>query len=465
MEKLTAKKIAKMSGGKIISGSEKTIAGDVSIDSRETKKGDLFVALKGEYTDGHRFLGKAYEAGARVFLVSDEELTAEFGQDLFKDKEAAIILVEDSLRGLQELSANYLLDMDMKTIAVTGSVGKTTTRDMLFAAIGEKYKAGTNKKNYNSETGLPLTLLSFTKDLEVGVLEMGMDAAGQISRLAEISNPDGAVITNIGVSHIERLGSRENIMAAKMEVVNNFDSDSVLVVNWDDDMLSELREELLPYTLVKVGSGKDCDYRINSIKDLGIEGISFELFHEGEKRTITLPVPGSHNAINCALAIAGAGVMGVSIDESVKGIKKMKMTGSRLRVVEVGGLKIIDDSYNAAPSSMKSALDTLSHTKAKRKVAVLGGINELGKISEKEHRGIGAFAKECDFDLLITVGEMAKWIGSEVKSKIKVLEFEAKEDIYPEIRNLFKKGDTILVKASRSYELDKLVEEITNSFK
>ena len=295
---------------------------------------------------------------------------------------------------------------------------------------------------------------------------MGMDGPGQIARLAEISEPDAAVITNIGISHIEKLGSIENIMKAKMEIARDFDSENILVVNWDDEMLSALKEELLPYSLIKVGTNPECDYVISNVEDNGIEGISFTLTinssDEDDQRNlnIELPIPGKHNAINCGLAIAGAQVMGVEPEYSVKGIQNMEMTGSRLRVLEVGSIKIIDDSYNAAPSSMKSAIDTLSNSKAERRIAVLGGINEIGKASEEEHRGIGRFALDKNLDLIITIGEMAKWISEEAKANKKVLHFDTKEDMYPEIETLFKSGDVILIKASRGYELDKLAEEI-----
>lgn len=465
MEKLKAKEIAKLSGASLVSGDENVVISEVIIDSRQAVNGSMFVALKGESTDGHRFLVNALEGGAKAFLISDMDAALEYGKDIFDRKDVAVLHCRDSFNALQELSGNYLLNLNMRCIAVTGSVGKTTTRDMLYAAVGAKYKAGTNKKNYNSETGLPLTLLSFEKKMEVGVLEMGMDSLGQIARLVEIAEPEAAVITNIGISHIERLGSRENIMKAKMEVTKFFGAENTLVVNWDDDMLSTLNEELLPYKLIKVGSKEECQYRITDIEDRGVGGIAFTLISSQGEERIELPVPGSHNAINCALALAGAKTMGVEIQDAIRGIKNMKMTGSRLNVVRAGGITIIDDSYNAAPASMKSAIDTLSNTEAKRRIAVLGGINELGKQSEKEHRGVGKHLSEKNIDLLITVGEMAKWIGEEGSKTKQVISFETKEDIYPEIKKIFKPGDAVLIKGSRSYELDKLSEEILKEYK
>lgn len=465
MERLTAIEIARMAGGEIISGSENQIAVDVAIDSREASDDSLFVSLKGESTDGHRFIKNAYDNGARTFLVSDLVEAKEYGKEVFDRNDAAIILVDDTLKALQDFSGEYLRRMSMRCIAVTGSVGKTTTRDMLYAAVSAKYSAGTNKKNYNSETGLPLTLLSFNKKMEVGVLEMGMDALGQIERLVEITEPEAAVITNIGISHIERLGSRENILKAKMEIASEFGPGNTLIINNDDDMLRTINQSYLPYELVKVGtlSEYNPDYLITDIQDRGIDGISFKIKHGDEVHDVKLGTPGAHNALNFGLAVAGAMVMGTSMEEAIRGIKKMKMTGSRLRVIESGEIRIIDDAYNAAPNSMKSALSTLSNTPAKRRVAVLGGINELGELSEKEHRDVGRFAGECDLDLLITIGEMAAWIGEEAQRKssnLKSMHFDSKEGVYPLIKEIFKPGDVVLVKASRSYELDKLAEQI-----
>ncbi len=485
MERTKVSKIIKYVGGELISGKGESIVETVVIDSREASKNSLFVALEGEQTDGHRFIKNAYDSGARTFLISHEDVAKEYAMDVFEHDDSDIILVDDTLNALQDMSGDYLQSMDMRCIAVTGSVGKTTTRDMLYAAVSEVYKAGTNKKNYNSETGLPLTLLSFEKDMEIGVLEMGMDAKGQIARLAEISQPEAAIITNVGISHIERLGSRENILEAKMEVTTGFDSENTLVINAGDELLVEATKGPLPYRVIRVGienqrnddKKKDnnrlkeetlteLDYEISDIRDLGIDGIIFCIKNNnsGEEMEIPLDVPGSHNAINYALAVAGAEVMGVPMKEAVKGISKMKMTGSRLRVVETGSLRIIDDAYNAAPSSMISALSTLSNTKAKRKVAILGGINELGEISEKEHRNIGRHASICNIDLMITIGDMAAWISDETKKNNKDTEymhFDTKEELYPVLKELLKPGDVVLLKASRSYELDKIAEEIT----
>lgn len=473
MIKTKTGEIAKIIGGKIIRGEGRRTVTNVVIDSRETKEQSMFVALKGEFTDGHRFLQSACEQGATCLLISDEEAAKEYGHDIMRNSSVDVILVEDALFALQELSSHYLMEMDMECIAVTGSVGKTTTRDMLYAAIKTKYITGTNQKNYNSETGLPLTLLSFTPDMEKGVLEMGMDAPGQLARLVEIAPPRAAVITNIGISHIERLGSRKEIFKAKMEIASDFDGENTLVINGDDDMLNLLSDDVLPYEVIRVGTGKNCDYVVKNIEDRGVDGVAFELLYpagEGNKQSlhVDLPVPGAHNALNSALAVAGAAVMGVGVDDAISGILNMEMTGSRMKVMEADGIKVVDDAYNAAPSSMKSALDMLVHTPGNRRIALLGGINELGALSEEEHRGVGKHIAGLPIDIVITIGDMAGWIEDTAKKECKkqgrddiiFIHVALKEELYGKIDELFRPGDVVLVKASRSYELEILANEI-----
>ena len=227
MEELRAGQIADAVKGKLIRGSAEEVAKDVCIDSRNAKNGDLFCAMVGEFNDGHKFMKAAYDNGCRMMLISKEEMAETVPED------CALVLVGDAMYALQELSAWYIARFNMKKIAVTGSVGKTTTRDMIYAILRRGFNAGTSKANLNSETGMPLTLLSFDSSMQAVVIEMGMDALGQISRLTEIARPDVAVITNIGYSHLEKLGTRENIFKAKMEIVEGFDKSKFLVANAD----------------------------------------------------------------------------------------------------------------------------------------------------------------------------------------------------------------------------------------
>lgn len=462
MEELSVKQIAEAVNGKLIRGIKEQTASDVCIDSREAKPGDIFFAIIGEFNDGHRFMKSAYDRGCRVMMISDCMAGANVPDD------CTLILVEDSLYALQELAAKYISKFDLRKIAVTGSVGKTTTRDMIYAVLRRKFTTGTSKKNLNSETGMPMTLLSFDKSMQAAVIEMGMDAPGQISRLTEIARPDIAVITNIGYSHLEKLGSRENIFRAKMEIVEGFDKDKVLVINSDDDMLSKIDEEKAPYRIVRAGQAASSDFRVEDVKNHGSEGISFLLINEGKSHLIRLAVPGEHNAVNAALAAAACSCMGISMQDIIEGLSDIKMTGNRLKVMKIGEVSIIDDSYNAAPESMISALKTLKSSGGDRKLAVLAGMNELGEISEEAHRKVGMEAAKINIDLLITIGEKGNQIAEGAKdagmNADRMLHFDSKEAFVKRMDEVIMPRDIVLLKASRSFELEKLVDNIKEIF-
>ena len=481
MERLTAAEIAEKSGGRVILGDPGKTASGVETDSRKVGEGYLFVALKGTVTDGHRFIGKALSAGASVIMVSDPD--APEVREL--PDGPAVVLVEDTLLGLQTLAEKYLEERPMLKIAVTGSVGKTSTRDLLHAALSAGFRTGKNKANYNSSTGLPLTLLELTGDMEAAVLEMGMESAGEIRRLAEIAKPDMAVITNIGISHIERLGSRENIRLAKMEVAERFGPENVLIVNGDDDMLGALKGEELPYRLIKVVTGEpgsggpaqgETVYRITDIRDRGMEGVDFRLLAPGEGPgggaareaagfPVHLPVPGAHNAMNASLALAAAHAAGLSLADAIRGIEQAELTGGRLKIVSAGGMTLIDDSYNAAPDSMISALRTLSNSEGARRIAVLAGMNELGSGSREEHRKVGREAAGMPVDLLITIGEKGGDIAdgaleARTAGGPEVMKLDSKEELIRRAAELLRPGDTVLFKASRSFALEEAVKAL-----
>ena len=377
---------------------------EVCTDSRTAKKGDLFVPIIGEVHDAHKFIPQAYERGCRAFLVSRTEAA-----DGLKD--CQIILVGDTTGAVQDLAAVYLEGLGLKKIAVTGSVGKTSTRDMVHAILSEKFRTGTAKKNFNNSIGVPLTIFSFDDSLEAAVLEMGMDHAGEIHRLAEIIRPDIGIITNVGISHIENFADgRDGILKAKMEITDYFGPTNTLVINSDNDMLKKA-DFSGGYKLIRVGEEPEADYRISDIRDYGEKGIRYTLSAEGKEYEICLHVPGAHNAVNSALAIAGCRQMGVTTEQAISGLAHLELTGKRLAVKEKNGITVIDDTYNAAPASMKSLIDTLVHTDGQRKIAVFAGMNELGAESPKYHREVGEYAGKRDLDLLITVGEKAEDIA------------------------------------------------------
>ena len=464
MRPFTVEEIIKAVGGTLVSGEKENIVYRVCTDSRKAEPGDLFFPLKGENNDGHDFLGQVLEAGCRTIVVSDE---SKIPKQAFASQpgDADIIVVGDTTAALQALASYYLDCLPLKKkIAVTGSVGKTSTRDMLYYAASTSFKTGRNPKNFNNYFGLPLSIMDFEPDTEVAVLEMGMASAGEIETLARIARPDIAVITNIGVSHIENLGSREGILKAKLEVTCCFDEDSALIINADNDMLTTENVKG-PYRVITVGTGENCDYRINDVCDFGDKGIEYTLCHEGKDYRIKLPVPGAHNAINASLAVAAAGLMGISPETAIKGFEQAELTEKRLNIKKQGRIKVIDDTYNACPESMKSALNTLMSTDVEeggRRVAVLGDMFELGKESPAAHLEVGRYAVEKKPDLLIAVGKDAEYIaqGAEPLGDGHVLRYETREDLEKEVHEIIRPGDTVLVKASRSMEMEKTVKEI-----
>ena len=464
MRPFTVEEIIKAVGGTLVSGEKENIVYRVCTDSRKAEPGDLFFPLKGENNDGHDFLGQVLEAGCRTIVVSDE---SKIPKQAFASQpgDADIIVVGDTTAALQALASYYLDCLPLKKkIAVTGSVGKTSTRDMLYYAASTSFKTGRNPKNFNNYFGLPLSIMDFEPDTEVAVLEMGMASAGEIETLARIARPDIAVITNIGVSHIENLGSREGILKAKLEVTCCFDENSALVINADNDMLTPENVKG-PYRVITVGTGENCDYRINDVCDFGDKGIEYTLCHEGKDYRIKLPVPGAHNAINASLAVAAAGLMGISPETAIKGFEQAELTEKRLNIKKQGRIKVIDDTYNACPESMKSALNTLMSTEVEeggRRVAVLGDMFELGKESPAAHLEVGRYAVEKKPDLLIAVGKDAEYIaqGAEPLGDGHVLRYETREDLEKEVHEIIRPGDTVLVKASRSMEMEKTVKEI-----
>lgn len=452
MRAMTLAEIEKAVNGKIISGNENEKILNICTDSRKAKEGDLFVPIIGEVHDAHKFIPSAAENGCRAFLISKAEAAPEG---------AAAVLTDDTTAALQALSAWYLDTLHLKKIAVTGSVGKTSTRDMVYYILKEKYVTGTTTGNFNNDIGVPLTIFTFDESMEAAVLETGMDHFGEIHRLVDIIRPDIGIITNVGVSHIENLGSREGILKAKMEITDYFGKDNCLVVNAANDMLAAA-DFSGAYTVIKAGTSPEDDFFVHDIEDFGEEGIVYKLTAGGAETEIRLSVPGAHNAVNSALAAAACLKLGVTLQQAADGLAKLQLTGKRLTVKEAGGIKLIDDTYNAAPDSVKSAIDTLMHTKGSRKIAILGGMNELGEDSALHHREVGRYAAEQKADMLIAIGEKAFDIaeGCRETGGTEVLSFETKDRFYEAAAQMFRAGDVIMVKGSRTMEMEQVVDRI-----
>lgn len=468
MKTITSKEAASFAEGSLIAGSGSEKISEVITDSRKSAPGKLFVAIKGENTDGHNYLESAFAAGVAAVLVSDEQKALEaLSKAQAKDEKVspAIILVKDTVYGLGRLAHGYIETLNVKKVGVTGSTGKTSTKDMLYCVLSEKYRTVKTQGNFNNEIGMPLTVLSIDEDTEAVVLEMGMSAFGEIHYLVDIARPEIGVITNVGISHMEILGSREGILKAKLEITDYFDEDNLLIIYDDGDVLSRKSAAAKgSFKLQTAGSLKDADFAISNVTDRGADGIEYDLCHAGKTHHIALPAPGVHNAGNATLALATGLAMGVELEKGIAGLKKLELTSGRLSVKEAGGVRVIDDTYNASPDSMKAGLGVLSATAGDRRVAILGDMYELGDESEMWHRQVGEFAAEKKIDLVIAIGELAKAIADGAKGKQgagEVVYFAEKADFIEKKDEYIKKGDVILVKASRGMHMEEIVKAIT----
>lgn len=493
MRKTRVLKFVDWSDGTLFLGNEDAIIYGVSIDSRNISKGDAFFAIKGENFDGHNFIYNAIKAGAATVVASDcEILTNEIKKYRKSQKNDAeivqnpfinVILVDDTLHALQKIAKGYLKSLNIKVVAVTGSVGKTTVKDMIAGICESKYHTAKTIGNYNNEIGLPLTILSMEENTELAVLEMGMNHRGEIRKLADIARPNIAVITNIGVSHIENLGSREEICAEKMDVASFFDEDCVLVVNGEDDLLSKPQERIT-YRKILVGEQgkvKEADVVISHIKTEGeitsfrvsaaaLQPLGGECSRSGgeqsETADVRLPRAGRHNALNAALALGCAKCLGISPVAAAAALGQAKYTGRRLEFkLSARGFTVIDDSYNASPDSMRAALTVLSDAPGVRRIAVLADMLEMGEESHRYHWKVGEFMKDLNIDLLLTYGQAAKYIAkacNENNGKVKISEYTDKSLLINELKSIIKEGDVVLVKGSNSMKMNEISDHILN---
>ena len=458
---LNISEIAASVNGKLIFGSGENRITKVQTDSREAKKGEIFFAIVGEKNDAHKFIPDVIEKGCDAIVISDDAKLP----DSAKIGSTSVILVDDTTKALQSLAKYYLGTMPLKKkIAVTGSVGKTSTRDMLFAALSTEYKTAKCVKNFNNAYGLPLSILEMPEDTEIAILEMGMSVKGSIDFLANLTRPDMAIITNIGLSHMENFPEegRMGILKTKMEVTNYFSKGSKLILNGDNDLLGKL--SLSSKENSDNGIGMDTGYEVVMVKkgdklgrkitDLGMDGIEFEF----EGKPVKLKAPGTHNAMNASLVLEAAKEVGVDIDKAILGLENAELTENRLALKEKNDIKIIDDTYNAAPDSMKSAIRTLVSTKGKRHIAILGDMFELGQEEKNAHMEVGNYARVKKLDKVYAVGKLAEYISKGAGSE----HFETREEFIEKLGKeiTFEPGDVILVKASNGMKFKEIVDTL-----
>lgn len=455
------KDFIEFSDAKLICGNIETICENFCKDSREVKAGDTYLGIKGENTNGSIFYEQALEKGARVLILQDIDIPKEIPE---KYNDRTVILVSNVVKAIQDIAKYKREKANVKVVGITGSVGKTSTKDIVASVLSQKYKVLKTKGNYNNEIGLPLTILSL-KDEEIMVLEMGMSAFGEMSLLTNIAKPDIAAITNIGTSHIGILGSRENILKAKLEILEGLNKNGKLVINNDNDLLNKwYSSERLVTNVSTYGIENDSDYTAYEI-NLSENGSIYKINLDNKIYNINVPVGGEHFVYNSLCAIAIGKSLGLSNEEIIKGISEFELTKKRMEIIKTeSNILIINDCYNASYDSMKAAIEYIG-TLANRKIAILGDMLELGSFSKELHEKVGNEVTKNNIDILVTIGNEAKNIalGAE-KTGMKKQEihiFNSKEEAIPRIKEIVKNGDAVLIKASNAMKFDEITKELS----
>ncbi len=466
MPNMTLKNIAKACEGTYVGApelEEKVICGAV-IDSRLVEEDYLFIPIKGERVDGHKFIPQVFENGA-CCVLSEVELENPAGP---------YIRVDSSEEALKKIAAFYRQSLSIKVVGISGSVGKTSTKEMISSVISQKYKVHKTAGNFNNEIGLPLTVFGIRAEHEVAILEMGISDFNEMHRLATVANPDICVITNIGLCHLENLGTRDGILQAKTEMFEHMRTGGLAILNGDDDKLST-KTYVNGRNAVFYGfdqEAKQDDKGIfmteksiyaTDVTNLGFEGMEAVIHTPQGEFKANITIPGEHNVYNALAATAVGLELGLSLAEIQKGIEEAKTIAGRTNLVKANGMYVIDDCYNANPVSMEAAMDVLSHAKG-RTIAVLGDMGELGEDEKALHFGVGKCVAEKKIHTLFCAGVLAAEYKAGVESvenNCKVFHFENKDDMITELLSYVKEGDNILIKASHFMDFPKVVEALT----
>lgn len=451
MKNMTPCRIAEVCGG-IYHGTKETGIREIesiTTDSRQAAEGCLFVAVKGERVDGHDFIPSVFEKGAACVVCEREP----------EHPSGSWIQVKSSLQAIKDMAEFYRKQLDIQVVGITGSVGKTSTKEVIASVLSEKYRVLKTLGNFNNELGLPLTVFRLREEHQIAVLEMGISDFGEMHRLSKIARPDVCVITNIGQCHLEYLKDRDGVLRAKSEIFDFMQPEGRIVLNGDDDKLSAVQEvKGVNPLFFGVESGREI--YADEIEPRGLKGIRCRIHAGEESFGVQIPIPGFHMVLN-ALAATAVGVsMGLTTGQVKRGIEKLQTLGGRFHMIEKGDMLIIDDCYNANPVSMKASLDVLKDAD-RRTVAVLGDMFELGENEALLHGEVGAYAGEKEINLLICTGELSRYMAEEAihtggcETVVHVPNLERLMEVLP---RLVQGDDTILVKASHGMHFEKVVE-------
>lgn len=438
-------------GGKLLSGDSAAVVTGVTTDSRAASDGQLFIPLTGERFDGHAYIDGALSAGAAGCLTARVPETMQPGK--------FYIQVADTRLALKALAAWYRSRFTLPVVQITGSAGKTTTKEMVAAVLSRRYDTLKTQANFNNDIGTPLTLLGLAPQHQAAVIETGMNHFGEIRYLGEMVRPDIAVITNVGDAHIENLGNtRQGILQAKCEIFENLAPDGIAVLNGDDPLLDTVT---LPQTILRCGRGEGCSVRVTDVDDRGIEGIVCTVTTAKASYRLMTASPGGFMIYPMAMAAAIGEALGLTGEEIAAGVAAYVPTGSRMHIIRLPeGRLLIDDCYNANPQAMTEALRLLAVTQTRRRAAVLGDMGELGELTVSAHRAIGALTGELHLDSVIAIGEKARDIASAAPN---AQWFPSVEDALPAVRAAFTGGTAMLVKASHAMHFENIVKELEQS--
>ena len=450
MKEITAKIICDICKGTLLSGDESSGVEDFSIDTRTINPGDMYIALKGENSDGNKYIKDAFQKGA-IGCITDDDIN-------YKNK--IVIKVKDTLKAMQDLATYKRSLYDIPVVAITGSVGKTSTKDIVAGVLSKKYKVLKTEGNFNNHIGLPLTLLKL-KDHTAVAVEMGMNHFGEIRTLTNIAKPTIAVITNIGTSHIGNLGSRENILKAKLEILEGLKNSKTVVINNDNDLLYTWAQTVENYTPITYGIVNKSDFTAKNIVET-FENTTFDINIEEKTYNVKVPVVGTHFVYNSLCALAVGKHLGLSEEDIINGISEFKLTEKRMDFRKIkNNATVLADYYNASFDSMKSALDVVGKYK-NRKIAVLGDMLELGEYAKSLHEKVGEEVVKNNIDILITVGNLAKNIAKNAKNMglSNIYECNNNFEAVNILKNIIKKDDLILLKASNAMHFGEIFDGI-----
>ena len=446
MTPCTAREICAAVGGTLLQDSGAPVTG-VTTDSRAVQPGQLFIPLVGERFDGHAYIAKALEGGAAGCLTAREPETLLPGK--------LYIRVADTRLALKALASWYRGKFDLPVVQVTGSAGKTTTKEMIASVLSQRYNTLRTEGNFNNDIGAPLTLLRLMPEHQAAVIETGMNHFGEIRYLGEMVRPDIAVITNVGDAHIENLGNtRQGILRAKCEIFENLTPEGIAVLNGDDELLNTVT---LPQTILRCGVGDGCGVRVTDIDDRGLEGVACTVTIEGEHYRLTTSAPGRYMIYPMAMAAAIGRRLGLTGEEIAAGVAAYTTVGSRMHLIRLPGERlVIDDCYNANPQSMAEGLRMLAASPARNRVAVLGDMGELGQLTAQAHRDMGALTRRLGLTA-VAVGEKMHAL---TETDPQAQWFATVEEAMPAIRQLFTPGTAVLVKASHAMHFERIVKEL-----